>query len=100
MKIASLLKVIRIELVVEKLPWPWPSWATATTIWPIILYEPDAWADKCVREHERYHWKDQLRWGVLPWLVAYGILALFFGGGRKHPLEHRAYQIEDECRNG
>ena len=58
----------------------------AVTVWPIIVYETQVWDDERIQIHERYHWIDQLKWLVIPWLVFYGILSLRYGGGRAHPL--------------
>ena len=87
-----------LEIRVNKIPWPFPEGTWAFTIWPFIVYEPGAWDDPCVQAHERYHWNDQARWLVIPWLLAYLVLRPFYGGGRKHPLERPAYAREDSCR--
>ena len=87
----------RIEIRVPKIPKPFPKGVYATTIWPFVIYEPQVWDDECVQRHERYHWKDQIRWLVIPWLIAYLLLSLKYGGGRNHPFEKPAYAIQDEC---
>jgi hypothetical protein len=87
-----------IEIVVNHIPWPYPKWVKATTIWPIIVYEREAWSNPAIRAHERYHWKDQMRWLVLPWFIAYLVLLPFYGGGRRHPLERKAYRIQARGR--
>ena len=88
----------RIEVRVSRIPWPFPENVHAVTIWPVIVYEPQVWASPSVQAHERYHWKDQLRWLVVPWFIAYGLLRLRYSGGRDHPLEREAYRIEDRAR--
>ncbi len=90
----------RIEFRVRKIPPPFPELVHAVTVWPIIVYEPQAWDDKCVQLHERYHWIDQLRWLILPWFAVYAVLWLRYRGGREHPLERAAYRLEDDCRTG
>ena len=87
----------RIEIRVPKIPRPFPASVYATTVWPFVFYEPHVWDDVCVQKHERYHWIDQIRWLVVPWLVVYLLLSLKYGGGRKHPFEKSAYEIQDEC---
>ena len=87
----------RIEVRVGRIPRPFPASVHAVTIFPFILYEAHVWDDACVRVHERYHWADQARWLVLPWLVAYLALQPFYGGGRRHPLEREAYRRQDLC---
>lgn len=87
----------RIEIRVGRIPRPFPEYVHAVTLWPVIFYEPQVWDDPCVQTHERYHWKDQIRWLVVPWLLAYIALRPFYGGGRRHPLERHAYAIEDAC---
>jgi hypothetical protein len=88
----------RIEFRVRKIPWPFPTWVHAVTIWPVIVYEEQVWEDECVLVHERYHWADQLRWLVLPWFLVYLTLRPFTGGGSGHPLEREAYRREAACR--
>ncbi len=92
------LRRARIETEVRRLPWPFPEWAHAVTIWPFIFYERDVWDDECVQVHERYHWDEQLKWLIIPWFIAYGVLSLVYGGGRRHPMELEAYRRQDSCR--
>ena len=87
----------KIEVRVSKIPWPFPEFVHAVTIWPLIFYETQVWDDQCVQIHERYHWVDQIRRLVLPWFVAYLVLRIFYGGGREHPLEREAYRRQDAC---
>ncbi len=87
----------KMELMVRKIPRPFPERVHAATIWPFIWYESQVWDDPCVQIHERYHWMDQIRWLLLPWFAAYLILRPFYGGGRKHPLEKEAYRRQELC---
>ena len=87
----------RIEIRVRKVPRPFPERVHAVTVWPLIFYEPQVWDDACVQRHERYHWLDQIRWLVLPWLAVYLLLLPLYGGGRKHPLERKAYRLQELC---
>ena len=82
-----------IELTV-----PWlPGRINGVVLWPVILYR-QGWRSPCVEEHERYHWRDIRRWGVIPWYAVYLVLLPVFGGGRRHPLERNAYRVEQQCR--
>ena len=69
-----------IELTVKRIPWPFPKRVHAVTLFPFIVYEPSARYDKAVQAHERYHWKDQMRWLVIPWFLVYIALLPFYGG--------------------
>ena len=84
-----------IELSVKHIPWPFPKSVYAVTIWPFIFYEHQVRYDEGVLAHERYHWKDQMKWLVIPWFIVYLSLSPFYGGGRKHPLERKAYKLQD-----
>ena len=83
-----------IELVVRWLPFR----ARAMTLWPFVLYLPHAYGDRCTQVHERYHWKQALRWGVIPWYVAYLVLAVFYRKAERHPLERPAYAVQRKCQ--
>lgn len=85
----------RIEFRVPIIPFPFPESTYAVTLWPFIFYEPHVWDDQSVQVHERYHWIDQIRWLVIPWLIIYFLLSLRYGGGRRHPLEKEAYARQD-----
>lgn len=87
----------RVEIRVPTIPRPFPSSVYATTLWPFVFYEPHVWNDECVQKHERQHWIDQIRWLVVPWLIVYMVLSIKYGGGRKHPFEKKAYEIQDRC---
>ena len=87
-----------IELTVNRIPWPFPKSVHAVTLWPFIFYEKQIRHDPAIQAHERYHWKDQMRWLVLPWFIVYGALLPFYGGFRKHPMERPAYRLQDEVK--
>ena len=82
----------KVEILVQKIRWPFPERVHAVTLWPFIFYEAQVWDDKCVQVHERYHRLDQIRWGIVRWFTAYLILLPLHGGGRRHPLEREAYR--------
>jgi len=85
-----------IELTV-----PWlPGGIRAVTLWPLVLYLRGYEDDPCVRLHEEYHWRQALRWGVVPWYAAYLLVGIFYIGkpAPRHPMEREAYRIERECR--
>ena len=90
----------RIELRVRLIPRPFPRSVHAVTVWPFIIYETEVWDNACVQIHERYHWIDQIRWLWVPWFAAYLVLSVFYGGGRRHPLEREAYRRQDQCEGG
>lgn len=87
----------RIETRVPKIPPPFPSRVYATTVWPLVFYEPHVWDDECVQQHEAKHWRDQITWLVVPWLIVYLLLSIKYGGGRSLPFEKTAYEIQDRC---
>ena len=84
-----------IEISVQQIPWPFPKKVFAVTLWPFIFYEHEVRQDKGVQVHERYHLRDQRKWLVIPWFIAYIALLPFYGGGREHPLERLAYELQD-----
>ena len=90
----------RVEIRVRRIPRPFPERVQAVTVWPFIFYETQVWDNPCVQIHERYHWLDQIRWLLLPWFTVYLVLSLFYGGGRRHPLEKEAYRRQQECEEG
>jgi hypothetical protein len=98
----AMARVVRgsIEIRVAHIPRPFPKSVHAVTVWPFIFYEPRVWDDPCVQIHERYHWKDQIRWPLVPWFVAYLVMRPFNDGRKGHPLEHEAYRLQDECESG
>ena len=78
---------------------PLPRRTHAITLWPFVFYRRGHRQDEALRAHEEHHWRDALRWGVLPWYVAYIALALVHRtGGRRHPLEAPAYAAADRVR--
>ena len=72
----------------------------AVTLWPFIVYRRGYEQDLPLRCHEHYHWRQALRWGVLPWYVAYLVLKPFYLGPRTrlHPLEVPAYAKQREVK--
>ena len=78
---------------------PLPKRIHAITLWPFVFYRRGYQQSAALRVHEEYHWRDALRWGVLPWYLAYVVLALVYRtGGRRHPLEAPAYAEADRVR--
>lgn len=55
----------------------------AITLWPFIIYRRVTQDNLPLRCHEWFHWRQALRWGVLPWYL----------GARTpmHPFEAPAY---------
>ena len=72
----------------------------AITLWPFIFYRKDQRGRPELRAHEEHHWQTALKYGVLPWYIAYLILLPLYGGGSRHPLERAAYAEEDRVRRG
>jgi hypothetical protein len=67
----------------------------AITLWPFILYRKGHRDNLPLRCHEHYHWREALRWGVLPWYLAY--LAFYFRKpSDRHPMEAPAYAKQRE----
>lgn len=64
------------------------------TLWPFIIYRRGTQDNLPLRCHEWFHWRQALRWGVLPWYVTYLALKPFYLGDRtpQHPLEAPAYE--------
>jgi len=85
-----------IEIIVDRIRWPFPKHVHAVTLWPFIFYEAHVENDLAIQAHERYHWKDQMKWLVVPWFITYIGLLPFYGGGRKHPMEKAAYALQDK----
>lgn len=85
---------------VRKIWWA-PEWAYAFTMYPFIFMEPQVWDDKCVRQHELYHWYDQEANWVIPWVIKYAILGIWGiiirQPNSKHPMEREAYRIQRQC---
>lgn len=82
-----------IEIVV-----PWLPGILAITLWPIIAYRKGH-KTKCLQVHEHYHWKQATRWLVVPWYLAYLVLALVNIGkpADQHLMEVEAYRLQREC---
>ncbi len=76
----------------------------AITLWPFIIYRRGIIDGRgCgnglpLRCHEWFHWRQALRWGVLPWYAAYLLLKPFYLGARTplHPFEAPAYALQEK----
>lgn len=70
----------------------------AITLWPFIVYRRGHEDNIALRCHEFFHWRQALRWGVVPWYLAYLLLALFYfrKPSDQHPLEAPAYAKQRE----
>jgi hypothetical protein len=83
-----------------------PPGVDGMTLWPFILYRRGHQGDIALRCHEHYHWRHALRWGVLPWYLAYLVLKLWYLGqpAERHPLEAPAYakqrQVQELLKAG
>ncbi len=82
-----------IELTVGKLH---KEGVDAVTLWPFILYRRGHRDDIALRCHEHFHWRQALRWGVLPWYLSYLALVPFYlrKPSQQHPLERPAYELQ------
>lgn len=76
----------------------WLPGIFAITLVPFILYRKGH-KTECIQRHEHYHWHQALRWGIIPWYLAYFALALINVGrpANQHPLEAAAYKIQWDC---
>jgi hypothetical protein len=63
--------------------------ASAITIAPFIFIAPSKADDKALVAHEMVHYKEQLKWLVIPWWIAYLVSRTF----RKNA-EIRAYKVQ------
>ena len=85
-----------------KITVPWVFGQYAMTVWPFVFVIP-AWKDdKCLWVHEMYHWREQWRWLVIPWLVVYLVQLVILGlilrrPADKLPMEREAYRLSREC---
>ena len=72
--------------------------AYAITLWPFILYRRGFQNNVPLRCHEYFHWRQALRWGVIPWYLTYLLLQVYYitRPPREHPLEAPAYAKQDE----
>jgi hypothetical protein len=70
----------------------------AITLWPFILYRQGFQNDIALRCHEFFHWRQALRWGVIPWYLLYLLLLPFYfrRPPDQHPLEAPAYAKQRE----
>ena len=86
-----------IEIVVPDVPFMRKR-IGAITLWPFIFYRKGQ-KDLAKQLHEYHHWEEAMRWFVIPWYIAYVVLAIVYRtGGRNHPMERTAYEIEDSWR--
>ena len=81
---------------------PWIFGQYAMTIWPFVFVIPSKKDDKCLWVHETYHWQEQRRWLVVPWIVVYLVLWLILNiilrkPADEHPMEVEAYRLSREC---
>jgi len=68
-----------------------PPRRVAITLWPFIFYRStEALEDIPLKAHEHFHWKQALRWGVVPWYLAYLLLLPFYF--RQRPLVLLEYE--------
>ena len=81
-------------------PWLHLKSVDAVTIWPFILYRKGHQDSLPLRCHEYYHWRQALRWYVLPWYLVYLALLPFYvrKPSDQHPLEAPAYAKQREVR--
>ena len=79
-----------IEITVSRLH---KNGVDAITLWPFIFYRRGTQNDIALRCHEYFHWRQALRWGVVPWYLLYVLLAPFYfrRPSDRHPLEAPAY---------
>ena len=70
-----------------------PRGFDAITVWPFILVRPGARERPGLMVHEVVHYREQKRWGVLPWLLAYLLSRRF-----RINAEVRAYQAQIDCQ--
>ena len=85
-----------IEIISKWVPFK----AHAITLFPFIIYKKGYENSPCLRVHERFHWYQARKWGVLPWYLAYLLLLLVYIGrpSREHPLEKPAYEKQWKCQ--
>ncbi len=76
-----------------------PFRARAMTLYPFIFVRRDLQHDYCLYLHELYHWRQQRKWWLIPWLLAYLILLPTVIGKpmSAHPLERGAYKAQRGC---
>ncbi|MBM3943194.1 MAG: hypothetical protein FJ316_09785 [SAR202 cluster bacterium] len=77
-----------------------PRGVDGITLWPFIFYRRGYEQNVPLRCHEHYHWRHALRWGVIPWYLAYLALRLFYLSqpADQHPLEAPAYAKQREVQ--
>ena len=74
--------------------WPWP-WSDGAVLWPFIFLKE---ARTPTFRHEKYHWREILRWLVLPWYVVHVPIGIYYkivhGSWWLAPFEQRAIAAE------
>lgn len=69
-----------------------PRGFDAITVWPFIFVRPEAVDRPGLMVHEMVHYREQRKWWVLPWLLAYVCSRRF-----RIAAEVRAYQAQIDC---
>jgi len=99
----------RLSAIIGKFTFDWKgqSWLSdkfhqqAIVLGPVIIYSAKD-PHPCLVVHEKYHQKDQLRYGYVLYLALYLLdglrVVLTTRRARDLFLEKEAYRIEDECR--
>lgn len=68
-------------------------------VWPAIFLKGTRW-DTPTHRHEKYHWRQALRWWVLPWYLSYIPVALYYwlryGDPWLSPFEQQAIAAESD----
>ena len=85
-----------IRITVPARLWPAPQRVSvAITLFPFVFTKKGWENDPGLKAHEEYHFQEMLRWGVIPWYIRYISLMPKYGGGRRHPMEIPAYELQD-----
>ena len=77
-----------------------PPWTGAIMLWPFILYRPGQRTPRTAM-YMHYLWRQCLRCWVLPWLLCYLILGLFYLPRKRwwqHPLQIYAHAVSAGVR--
>jgi hypothetical protein len=76
---------------------PYPdTYYEAVMWWPFIIYtHPKEEIPDRLRRHEEFHWNHALRWGVIPWYIAYWFLHAQYGY-KDNPFEIMAREAEND----
>ena len=83
-----------IKPIEVTLPW-FPIKADAIMLWPFIVYRKKGHSE-ALRVHEKFHWNQAKKWGVIPWYITYLVLYPKYKSTDKHPLEAPAYAAQRE----